>query len=462
MLYIHVLDSVHCKADKPLINMIAPCLSYKRTHVRPGQFGAKKVVQDAYMVDRRNGFFPTGLLTRVCKYLDQQKVGWGLNYPNGAEGFTISPTTPPRLNSNYRLRAEQLQLINAATQGRRGVIKSPTGTGKTVMAMGFISQYPYHKTLILTHQLDLANQFYERMVDAGFDKRHMLLITEGQRPSLVSLRNRNYAIATVQTFSGYPLGKICDVYDIIIGDEIHHCQDRKSRYAEIYQAQMAPIKLGFTATLPESTEGKLSLEGVVGPVIGELNEQEAGELGIMAEPYITLINVPYNVKIGEYRRYRDLYKHGVVNNRTRNGLIVKAVAERVNGGKTCLVMIKEKDHGKNIMANAAITGLPITYIHGGTPGKDRRRVQELLTNRQIGCVMTTDIWREGVDIPTLNVVVNACGGKAEIGTLQAVGRGARRTAEKDRVEVIDCLDPYRYLAEHTVRRLQIYNEKGWL
>jgi superfamily II DNA or RNA helicase len=225
---------------------------------------------------------------------------------------------------------------------------------------------------------------------------------------------------------------------------------------------MAPIKLGFTATLPDDQEGILALEGIVGPVIGELTIQEATGLGIMAEPFITFINTPYNVDIGEYRRYRELYTQGIVNNRTRNGLLVKAVSERIRKGLTCLIMVKEIEHGENIKQAAELAGVPITFMHGGTKGYIRNNVRKMLNDKEIKCVITTDIWREGVDIPTLNVVVNACGGKSEIGTLQAIGRGARRTEEKDRVEIIDFLDPYRYLAEHTVRRLQIYKQNNWI
>jgi superfamily II DNA or RNA helicase len=462
MHYIHVLDSVHCKADKPLVKAIAPCLRYKRTHVRPGQFGAVKKIQDAYKIDRRNGHFLTGLLPRVCRYLDAQKLAWEVKYTNHPDAYRLTPTLPPKLNKGFILRGDQLQLIHAATQGGRGIIKAPTGTGKTVLTMGFLSQYPYHTAIILTHRIDLAMQFYDRMQEAGFPVGDIHLITEGNRPSVEQLGERQYAIATIQTFKQYREMDVIGIYDIVVGDEIHHCVDEKGMYATIFRSMMSPVKLGFTATLPPELDKALTLEGIVGPLIGELSIQEAKELGIMAEPHITLISVPYNVDIGEYRRYRDLYTYGIINNRVRNGLFMKAVGERTSKGQTCLMMVREIAHGDNLVAMAKVMGLPVTFIHGGTKGADRNRVRNMLNEGQIKCVITTDIWREGVDVPTLNTVANVCGGKGEIATLQVIGRGTRRTEEKDKVEILDALDPYRYLAEHTVKRLQIYTQNGWL
>ena len=72
------------------------------------------------------------------------------------------------------------------------------------------------------------------------------------------------------------------------------------------------------------------------------------------------------------------------------------------------------------------------------------------------------VWKEGVDIPSLDCVINAAGGKSEIGTLQAIGRGLTKIEGKDETEIIDFLDPYKFLAQHAIMRLQIYIKQGWL
>ena len=77
-------------------------------------------------------------------------------------------------------------------------------------------------------------------------------------------------------------------------------------------------------------------------------------------------------------------------------------------------------------------------------------------------MIASAIWNEGVNIPSLNHIINAVGGKARISVEQIPGRGLRTSKGKTTVRITDFLDPYRYLAEHTVRRLQIYVELGWI
>jgi len=46
--------------------------------------------------------------------------------------------------------------------------------------------------------------------------------------------------------------------------------------------------------------------------------------------------------------------------------------------------------------------------------------------------------------------------------IQSMGRGLRTYPGKDEILLIDFLDPYRYIAEHSILRVQVYNEMGWL
>jgi superfamily II DNA or RNA helicase len=87
-------------------------------------------------------------------------------------------------------------------------------------------------------------------------------------------------------------------------------------------------------------------------------------------------------------------------------------------------------------------------------------VKEALQAKEIKCVIATTVWREGINIPSLGCIINACGGKSEIVTLQAIGRGLRTSEGKDRILVVDFLDPYKYLAQHAIMRIQTYVETG--
>jgi len=54
------------------------------------------------------------------------------------------------------------------------------------------------------------------------------------------------------------------------------------------------------------------------------------------------------------------------------------------------------------------------------------------------------------------------GGKEEKGVIQSIGRGLRITENKTTVKLVDMLDPYPYLAEHAIERIQVYINQGWI
>ena len=77
-------------------------------------------------------------------------------------------------------------------------------------------------------------------------------------------------------------------------------------------------------------------------------------------------------------------------------------------------------------------------------------------------VICSSIWDEGVDIPNLDAIIVAGGGMSEIKAIQKVGRGLRKTATKDSVQVIDFSDlSHKYLRKHSRERVKAYRERGW-
>ena len=79
------------------------------------------------------------------------------------------------------------------------------------------------------------------------------------------------------------------------------------------------------------------------------------------------------------------------------------------------------------------------------------------------CVICTAVWKEGVNIPELNVVINAAGGKSELVTLQTIGRGLRKTENKSELIIYDFFDnSHHYLVDHFGHRFCLYSDMGWI
>lgn len=457
MLKINIEDGVYAKADRPLIPYVAACMKWRRKVVLDGQFGKDIKMQDAFAVDRRNGKFLAGLIPRVA----QQLTAKGIEFEVTGMAEPMSPVREPTLKG-IELRPEQLDLIGQINTHQRGVIKAPTGSGKTIVTLGAISQWPDARVLILTHRREILNQFFER-IHKHVVKYSMQAI-HGDSVKEIDPSTR-IVLAMVQSLVKLDWQELYNRFDIMAIDEVHHAVDKDSQLGTLITQSLSRIKIGFTATPPDEVhhmDKALALEGLVGPVIGDLTVEQAQELGIVAQPFVTLMGVPYNTEVGELRKYQDLYRAGIVENRARNAIITKVAKARAVAGLSSLTIIKEIKHGELLAGMAEQFKVGSVFIHGGTSSEQRRVVKEALETKTAKNVIVTDIWREGVDIPTLDCVLMAAGGKSKIQTLQAVGRGMRTAEGKDRVEVVDFLDPYRYLARHLVARLNMYKERGWL
>jgi superfamily II DNA or RNA helicase len=77
-----------------------------------------------------------------------------------------------------------------------------------------------------------------------------------------------------------------------------------------------------------------------------------------------------------------------------------------------------------------------------------------------GVFCHNSILDEGVDVPNIDVLILAGGGKSSINTLQRVGRGLRKGGNIDKLYVVDTLDFQQYhLLKHSLQRLDDYKNE---
>jgi superfamily II DNA or RNA helicase len=472
---IEQIDPVYCKVmPKEDIHLIKKCLEYSSVYWKSGAYRKEKLTTTRYRCDLRKGIFLAGLLPRVLEYCSNNNISEVIL--GAKEGIQHAKVSLPGIT----LRQDQNKLVDAVNEAWRGLIVAPPGIGKTVMAGAIISQYPDSVSIMVVHTKALFTQTIKEFQrwfgdDVGWfgDTK-----TRPGRVNVLMAQTANWM--TAPHSYNVELVNILAEADVLIVDEAHHCGNIKGHYSRIFELCRAIVRVGFTATPNEAQERKLVCEGYLGPVIGELPMGEGIAQGLLARPELKLVPVPLNTTIGEVKTYKDirvknkygvmearpgLYTSGIVMNRTRNRLVVKEAAEQVNAGKSVLIMILDVKNGQGQMLQdmaRTIYDLEFEFIQGDTKSKIRERIKETLQSKKTKCVIATTIWREGINIPSLDCIINACGGKSEITTLQAIGRGLRTAEGKEKILIIDFLDPYRYLAQHTVMRLQTYVESGCL
>uniref|UniRef100_A0A6M3L859 Putative type III restriction enzyme n=1 Tax=viral metagenome TaxID=1070528 RepID=A0A6M3L859_9ZZZZ len=445
---INYLNTIYSQVDKGVVKQLRQCLAYPGVFYVTHQYSKERKEYEKYYINK-DGSFYTGLIPRLLEYARKKKLDLEVDY---SYRETLKVENKPSVKE-LTFRGYQLKLIEDVINYQRGIIQSPTGSGKTEMMIGVISCFPSSKVLILAHTLDIVNQTATRIKKYGF--KNVSVITGSRKEKLNQI-----TLSTIQSFSKFDPSLYSTFFDIVFIDEAHHAA--ASQYGKVFSEILSPIRIGFTATPVIDKYKELVAEGYLGPVIGKLSIEEAGELGILATPKIKLLAVPEIQSIKDLSSYKAIYRAAIINSNVRNLLIVNEVERNKKENKTVLIIIKEIEHGINLESLCTKFGINVKFVRGSTDGEAREKIRQTLNNKECDCVISTAVWREGIDIPDLDCVIIGDVGKSHIMVKQVVGRGLRKTKDKEVVEVIDFLDPYKYLARHTIQRLQIYVNSGWL
>lgn len=456
---VYILNNVFCKTDKAGKKLLDPCLVYKKTYWKQTQH--RKVESSYYYsLIGRKFFFLTGFLPRIEKFCKEK--GYTLLIekpvmvvpPNDQQSFqSFLEKTKNLLGKDFRKNQleKQASLIKEAIDLKRGVLVSPTGTGKTTLALGIASCFPNKKILYMCHTKTLVTQTSEEFERYGFNVTRVMETSKDQSGNIV--------VATRQSLINMELKK----YDVVMVDEVHHISDENCSYGEILQKIDTPFRFGFTATFDEvKLQARLAIEGNIGQVIGELTMEKAQKMGILAKPKLHIIKVPR--QFIESRKYDDVYNEAVVYSRTRNRLIANTVRGYVKENKIVMIYVTKIDHGKEIQRIAKhIFQIDIPMIQGETGSAQREKTKKALLDKRLKCVIATVVWKEGLNIPTLDVIINASGGKEDLQIMQLIGRGLRLSEGKTEMILVDFFDDSSYyLIKHFGNRISLYCSKGWL
>jgi superfamily II DNA or RNA helicase len=458
-------DPIHCSVVPPIeINKIKKVFEYPSECWIQGAFKKQQKCTTSLMANHpHKGWFLAGSLSAVKKYCEINAIPLEIEQ-YVPEPIKMIPATLPGIT----FREDQKNAIDAVVKQSRGIIKAPTGSGKTVMAGGIISMYPDSKSIVIVHTKSLFQQTVEELkkwfgeavggIGSGKYEPNKITVCMIQTVNkiLINKKSENYEKFT---------DLLADV-DVVIIDEAHHLAKDQGHYVELMLYCLAPIRIGLTATPnpKNKTKERLVGEGHLGPIMGELTVEKGIESGILAQPRLKLIPVPKNITV-KSKKYADIYRDCIVLNKTRNRLIAKEASDTIRAGKSVLIMIsdivnKHAETIRDLMIDLYDTDSLI--VTGATDNDLREQIKSTLKTKDILCVIVTSVWREGINIPSLDCIINAIGGKSDIMVLQVAGRGLRTAEGKEEILIVDFLDPYQFLAQHSIERLRIYNDMGIL
>ncbi len=440
---------------------LLPTLVYEKEYWKKGRHKKERCTYNKPFIITKSGgqiLFYTGLIPRLVKYAKNHDIDIIVEQTKHRYDKILNPIKPNIKGITFR--NYQKPLIKRGITQQRGVIVSPTGTGKTIMQLGIISAFPHCRTLILAHTVDLVKQTVEEIKKYKVGEVSMM----GGGKQNASIPLTKIVVSTIQTFKKFINDPQIHNFHMLIVDECHHIKEEKGMYAQLINKMThCSIRLGFTATPRKEKESILVSEGILGPVVAQYRIKKATQQEVLAKPRIKIIKVPVNHSIKNIKGYNQIYDRGVVNNSRKNNLLVKQIKLYIKQKKSCLTMIHKIEHGELLLKLLNEASIKTVLVNGSTPAEERSKTKKDLMGKKLLSVITSVVWKEGINIPTLDVIVNAGGGKSDLVTMQSIGRGLRRTTTKEEVIIVDFFDSsHAHLINHFGERFSLYCDMGWI
>jgi len=404
---------------------------------------------------------PTGLVSRALSVLPKKRTTVIDERKLSKVRFNVEEVGPNMLHG-VDLRDYQIEAVRRALLARRGILKLATGAGKTAVAAALIKNflannedveilYVVHTRVLMEQaRKDLSRYLGIPHGDIGLAGNGAFFprqITVGIVNSLFRKRLKN------------PFKSWLPKRDVLILDELHH--QRAATHFPVSQAcSSASFRFGLSAT-PWANEGdRMMVEAATGPVLLEVKSDELIKAGYLAKPTVEILRYDTPSLDGEWK-WSAIYKTGIVENPDRNATIVRKATSLVNDGKQVLILVAQVWHGEILSSLFEVQKIRHKFVHARVPVSVIEGVKEEFAERIFPVLIASPVFGEGVDIPIIEALIIADGGKSFRGTLQKVGRGLRKKKEGENVVlVVDLADTaHPLLAKHSRERISTYQRE---
>lgn len=413
---------------------------------------------------KKTGRFLTGLLPEIELALKHWEIPYRIDDERSLVKFKFENIDKNFLNqwlppgaTPLELYDYQVDFVNHAIQNHRGIVLSPTSSGKTEIMLAILKALPQNiPTLILANKKSLVEQNYERLSEWGF-------------PNIGRVYDKYFepnvfTCATVQSL--HKIEPLLPKIKTLIVDEIH---DMMSKGPKVFYNKMksCSVRVAVSAT-PFKFGGtdkcqKYSVKGYFGPVFK--TDCDVAEKGVIKTKLLqgrgTLSDSNCNFyKINEpelmYEIYQDAVTQGIVQNMFFHNVVKRLALKQT--GRT-LVLVERLDHGDYL--NDMI---PDSLWVRGEDNLETRKfvIEKLQKNSSENCIAiaTQGIFNAGINVHLHNLI-NAAGGQADHVIIQRMGRGLRTAKDKGILNYYDFIFTMNeYLLKHSNKRVKILKKEG--
>lgn len=357
----------------------------------------------------------------------------------------------------------QMDAFVHAVRERRALLVSPTASGKSFIIY-LLTRYYARKTLIIVPTTSLVSQLASDFKDYGFNsEKYVHKVYAGQD----KISDKPITITTWQSIYKLPKEYFSN-FDVVIGDEAHLFK-AKSLTSILSKLEDCKYRFGFTGTLDGTQTHKLVLEGLFGAVRKVITTAELIDQKHLSDFRIKAIVLSYPdtvrqmiARSADYQAEMDY----IVKLEARNKFI-RNLTLSLEGNTLLLFQFVEK-HGKDLYDKLKQEGenRNIFYVSGSIDTEDREKIRKIMEKETNAIIVASyGTYSTGINIRNLHNVIFASPSKSRVRNLQSIGRGLRKSENKEEAVLYDIADDMTWKQKknftllHFMERIKIYNEE---
>lgn len=336
------------------------------------------------------------------------------------------------------MQKEALHSLNQLRKSGKdkSLIISATGTGKTILCALDVRNFNPNKFLFVVHNeeiLQKAIEEFKKVLPFSKDEEFGLLTGKHKETGA------KYLFATIQTLAKDYIFNQFDQchFDYIVYDEAHRSAAKS--YQKVFNYFTPDFVLGMTAT-PERTDNLNIFEMFDYNIAYEIRLQKALESELLCpfhyfgvtdyihkgkstDDFSSLTNLTSNERVKHILEKTQYYGYS---------------GEELKG----IIFVSRKDEAKNLANKLTLHNVPSVALTGEDNTEKRQKAIEQLKSGEINYIVTVNLFNEGIDIAPVNQIVMLRETESSIIFIQQLGRGLRKSKNKEYVTVIDFIGNY--------------------
>lgn len=358
----------------------------------------------------------------------------------------------------------QLNAFYDALRGSKSLNKLCTGSGKSLI-IALIAEFMREQGIngiLLVPNVNLLTQIYNDIEEYGFVElcENIRIIGDGNTEKIL---DKPLIISTWQSMSRYE-GSL-DTIEYVMADECHRFASHETSEI-IKNSYNSYWKIGFTGTVPDSLEAKMSLLGLFGIPKTYIRTHELIQRGLGTPIKINSIVLEYPKDDLNILRNEKTYQKKIkyIKEYEPRTAFVSNLCSKVKRTGNTLLLFQHTEHGKDIFKkifselfpnedtpeNKQITGKKsfdfqkdhsLFFLNGEDDSKTREKTRKILEeNDNAILVANYALLSTGVNIRKLHNMIFASPLKSFVTITQSIGRGVRKHSTKEIFTVYDIVD----------------------